>query len=125
MKEKQELVHELIGAVEKNGLAVVLVAAFGRRVSISIPYSEKAVKVEIDTLDLSVRAINSLKRSGIFTLGGVIDAVSNGELSRIRNLGKKTENEIKTKILLFAYEQLSFSEKTIFFYDLMEKNVLR
>lgn len=125
MREKQELANELIEAVERKGLKGVLVATFGRRVNISVPYSEQAFKVEVDTLDLSVRAINSLKRCGIFTLGEAANAVMNGELPQIRNLGKKTENEIKTRILEFAYEQLSSQEKKQFFFDLIEKNGLR
>ena len=125
MNEKEELVNELIEAVERKGLTVVLVATFGRRVSVIVPYSEQTFKVEVDALDLSVRAINSLKRCGIFTLGGVVDAVMNGELPRIRNLGEKTENEIKNRILEFAYEQLNSQEKKQFFFDLIEKNGLR
>ncbi len=125
MKEKQEAVNELIEAVEREGLAVTLADVFGRRVSVSVPYSEQAFRVELDALDLSVRAINSLKRCGIFTLGGAAEAIMNGALPKIRNLGKKTENEIKTGILEFAYGQLSLREKKQFFLDLIEKNGLR
>ena len=122
MMKKNEFVKELVTAADRHGVVVTLFAAFGGCVSLVIPYSEKAYEVEIDTLALSVRAVNSLKRAGLFTLGGVVDAVSRGELSRIRNLGKKTENEIKTKIMAFGYEQLTGVEKIQFFQDVIEKN---
>jgi DNA-directed RNA polymerase alpha subunit len=43
-------------------------------------------------------------------------------LIHIRNLGKKTFNEIQTKILVFGYERLTEKEKQQFFVDLVERN---
>lgn len=120
--KKEEMVKELVSSADKTGIVVTLVAAFGRSVHLILPYSEKAYEVSIDTLDFSVRATNSLKRAGLFTLGEVINAVAKGDLAKIRNLGKKTENEIKTKIMVFGYEQLTSSEKIQFFYNMIEKN---
>jgi DNA-directed RNA polymerase alpha subunit len=73
-------------------------------------------------MDFSVRANNALKREGLFTLGEIVDLIMGEGLMRIRNLGKKTENEIKTRLLAFGYAQLSDAEKRRFFYDLLEKN---
>ena len=56
------------------------------------------------------------------TLGEIVDLIMGEGLMRIRNLGKKTENEIKTRLLAFGYAQLSDAEKRRFFYDLLEKN---
>ena len=120
--KKEELVKELVSSADKAGVVVTLVTVFGRCVHMILPYSEKAYEVSIDTLEFSVRALNSLKRAGLFTLGEVIDAVARGDLAKIRNLGKKTENEIKTKIMVFGYEQFTFPEKTQFFYNIIEKN---
>lgn len=63
-----------------------------------------------------------MKRVGVFTIGEVIDLIANDGLLRIRNLGKKTQNEIKTRILAFGYEKLTESEKKRFFYDVVDKN---
>ena len=120
--KKEEFVKELISSADQNGGVITLVAVFGRCVHLVMPYSNRVYEIEIDTLDFSVRAINSLKRSGLFTLGEVIDAVANNALTQIRNLGKRTENEIKTKIMVFGYEQLTLAEKTQFFYNIIEKN---
>ena len=123
--KKEEMVKELVASADQYGIIVTLVGAFGRCVHMILPYSEKAYEVSIDTLDFSVRAVNSLKRAGLFTLGEVIDAVAKGDLAKIRNLGKKTENEIKTKIMVYGYEQLTPSEKTQFFCNIIEKNTAK
>ena len=87
-----------------------------------IPYSECVYALDIDELDFSARANNALKRAGLFTLGSVTEAVADGKLLRIRNLGKKTENEIKTKLLAFCYACLTPTEKAQFFAELLERN---
>ena len=69
-----------------------------------------------------LRAMNSLKRAGLFTVGEVVDAIISEELSKIRNLGRKTDNEIRTRILAFGYEKLTENEKKTFLYDMLERN---
>ncbi len=49
----------------------------------------------IEQLDLSVRSYNCLKRAGLCTIG---DVMAYGDLSKIRNLGRKCVEEIKAKI---------------------------
>jgi DNA-directed RNA polymerase alpha subunit len=63
-----------------------------------------------------------MKRAGIFTIGEVIDLIASEDLTRIRNLGKKTVNEIKTRILLFGYDKLTENEKKRFFYEVVARN---
>lgn len=121
---KEEVVKELLAAAEKIGVVTTLYEVFGGKVSMSIPFSRRACETSIDDMDFSVRANNSMKRAGVFKLGDIIDIISSEDLIKIRNLGKKTENEIKTKIMAFGYEQLTPAEKQQFFYDLIEKNVI-
>jgi DNA-directed RNA polymerase subunit alpha len=52
---------------------------------------------KIDVLDLSVRASNCLKRANIYTLGDLIERTED-DLSKIRNLGKKSVDEIIEKL---------------------------
>ena len=56
------------------------------------------------------------------TVGDVIDAIADERLLQVRNLGRKSYNEIKTRILKFGYDQLTEKEKLAFFVDLLEKN---
>ena len=59
--------------------------------------SVKMLETSIDDLDLSVRAYNCLKRAGILTLYDLIDK-SETEMSKIRNLGKKSLKEVIDKV---------------------------
>lgn len=80
--------------------------------------------MSIDDIDFSPRANNSLKRAGVFTIGEIIDLIANDGLLQIRNLGKKTQNEIKTRILVCGYERLTENERKHFFYDIVDKNCI-
>lgn len=120
--KKDEIVEVLMQSAEENGFLETIHVVFGGRVRVSIAYSKKSSNTEIDVMDFSVRANNALKREGLFTLGEIVDLIMGEGLMRIRNLGKKTENEIKTRLLAFGYAQLSDPEKRRFFYDLLEKN---
>lgn len=121
--KRDEIVNELVKSAEQNGVVATLYAAFGKRVKMSIPFSLKATETSIDNLYFSVRANNAMKRAGIFTVGEIIDIIASGDLTRIRNLGKKTENEIKTRIMAFGYEHLTESEKKRFFYNIVDMNI--
>ena len=123
MQRKQgEVVNELLKSANENGLIITLYGVFGKRVKVSIPFSQKACDTSIDELDFSARASNALKRAGIFTIGQAIDLIAGEELLRIRNLGVKTQNEIKTRILVFGYERLSENERKRFFNDVIGEN---
>lgn len=120
--KKDEVVIELYGSAKENGLIPTLYGVFGKNVKVTVPFSQKACDAQIDVIEFSVRAMNALKRAGLFTIGDVIESISREELSKIRNLGKKTVNEIQTHILAFGYEKLTENEKRCFFYDLLENN---
>lgn len=57
---------------------------------------EKLLETTIDTLDLSVRAYNCLKRAGISNLRDLTDKTES-EMMKIRNLGKKSLKEVIDK----------------------------
>ncbi len=63
------------------------------------PQEEKhsLTSLGIDELDLSVRSFNSLKRAGIHTVGDLIERDEESML-RIRNLGRKSLEEIHKKL---------------------------
>ena len=116
---KAKELHKLISNI---GLVEVLYKVFGKNLAVSIPFTKNACNTSVDELDFSVRASNSLKRAGVFTVGDIIDlAMSGNGLTNIRNLGKKTENEIKTKLLAFGYSRLTENEQVSFLYDLINK----
>ena len=122
---QNEIVNELLKSANENGLIITLSEVFGKNIKISVPFSQRACETSIDELDFSVRASNAMKRAGIFTIGEVIDLIASEDLTRIRNLGKKTVNEIKTRILLFGYDKLTEQEKKRFFYEVTTKNCMK
>ncbi len=60
------------------------------------PTSKKS-DTKIEQLDLSVRLFNSLKRSGITTVGELMK-LSEEEVMRLRSLGRKSFKELKDKL---------------------------
>ena len=51
----------------------------------------------IEDLDLSVRSFNCLKRAGITTVADLVEK-SEEEMMRVRNLGRKSLDEVKKKL---------------------------
>jgi DNA-directed RNA polymerase subunit alpha len=54
----------------------------------------------IENLDLSVRVFNSLKRTGVTTVGDVVELLGKGEeaVMSIRNFGEKSLDELRDKM---------------------------
>jgi DNA-directed RNA polymerase subunit alpha len=62
----------------------------------------KLFEKTIEELDLSVRSYNCLKKSNINTFGDIIGKTEE-EIMSIKNLGKKSLEEIKDKVNEFGY----------------------
>lgn len=60
------------------------------------PINEK-LEMSIDKLDLTVRLYNSLKRSGIYTVGQIVEQTEE-DIMRLRSLGRKSFKELKEKL---------------------------
>lgn len=59
----------------------------------------------VEALDLSVRVFNSLKRTGITTVGDVLDLLDKGDTAvmSIRNFGEKSLDELRQKMIEKGY----------------------
>lgn len=64
---------------------------------------EKALEMTIEELDLSVRAFNCLKRAGVNTVGDLVNK-SPEEMMKVRNLGKKSLEEVITKLQSLGFD---------------------
>lgn len=62
--------------------------------------SSENADMPIENLDLSVRVFNSLKRTGVTTVGDVIELLGKGEeaVMSIRNFGEKSLDELREKM---------------------------
>ncbi len=70
---------------------------------------EKILEMTIEELDLSVRSFNCLKRAGINTVEDLISK-SEEEMMKVRNLGKKSFDEVKEKLNSLGFELSSEEE---------------
>jgi DNA-directed RNA polymerase subunit alpha len=62
--------------------------------------TSEMIETPIENLDLSVRVFNSLKRTGITTVGEVLELLEKGEeaVMSIRNFGEKSLDELRLKM---------------------------
>jgi DNA-directed RNA polymerase subunit alpha len=62
--------------------------------------TSEMIETPIENLDLSVRVFNSLKRTGITTVGEVLELLDKGEeaVMSIRNFGEKSLDELRLKM---------------------------
>lgn len=62
--------------------------------------TSEAAETPIENLDLSVRVFNSLKRTGITTVGDVLELLEKGDeaVMSIRNFGEKSLEELRQKM---------------------------
>ena len=114
--------QKMMELINDRGLIQAIHDVYKANIHIEIGFSSAACETSIDDINFSVRSQNALKRAGLFTVRNVIEAISNDELLRIRNLGKKSLTEIKTRILAFGYDQLSAAGKAEFIRDLINRN---
>jgi len=84
-----------IAGVSEETLAI----AMEKEVSGSRLSSEVA-ETPVEALDLSVRVFNSLKRTGITTVGDVLELLEKGDqaVMSIRNFGEKSLDELRQKM---------------------------
>ena len=122
--DKLKVVEELYKASEIYGLPETLDKVFGKNISVRIGFSKIDCDKKIEEIEFSVRAINSLKRTGVFTIGEVIDAIAQDKIMQIKNLGAKTRNEIKTRLLVLGYENSTEAEKKQFLLDVIDRNLV-
>lgn len=62
---------------------------------------DKILEASIDELDLSVRSYNCLKRAGINTIGELTNRTPE-DMMKVRNLGKKSLEEVEQKLANFG-----------------------
>ena len=64
---------------------------------------EKVLEMTIEELDMSVRSFNCLKRAGIDTVEDLINRTEE-EMMKVRNLGKKSLEEVILKLQSLGLE---------------------
>ena len=70
---------------------------------------EKVLEMTIEELDLSVRSFNCLKRAGINTVEDLTNKTED-DMMKVRNLGKKSLDEVINKLHSFGLDLRSEDE---------------
>jgi len=76
--------------------------------------NSEAAEMPIENLDLTVRVFNSLKRTGITSVGDVLELLDKGEeaILAIRNFGEKSLIELKEKMAEKGFLEMEEEEET-------------
>ncbi len=84
-----------------SGLSEELLIVPIEQVEPATTINSEAAEMPIENLDLTVRVFNSLKRSGITTVGNVLEILSKGDdaILSIRNFGDKSLVELREKMI--------------------------
>jgi DNA-directed RNA polymerase subunit alpha len=87
-------IRHLAGVSEETLTTVTEIEEEGSRLT------SEMIETPIENLDLSVRVFNSLKRTGITTVGEVIELLEKGDeaVMSIRNFGEKSLDELRQKM---------------------------
>ena len=82
------------------GLSEESLAAISEEAEEGSRLTSEMIETPIENLDLSVRVFNSLKRTGITTVGEVLELLEKGDeaVMSIRNFGEKSLEELRQKM---------------------------
>lgn len=82
------------------GISEETLAAITEEASEEDHLTSEMIETPIENLDLSVRVFNSLKRTGITTVGEVLELLEKGDeaVMSIRNFGEKSLDELRQKM---------------------------
>ncbi len=82
------------------GISEELLKLIDERTEEGSRLTSEMIETPIENLDLSVRVFNSLKRTGITTVGEVLELLEKGDeaVMSIRNFGEKSLDELRQKM---------------------------
>jgi DNA-directed RNA polymerase subunit alpha len=91
------------------GLPIEEIEEEGKFTEIQDPGNSKVLEMTIEDLDLSVRSYNCLKRAGINTVAELAQK-SEEDMMKVRNLGRKSLEEVKKKLQELDLALVEFEE---------------
>ena len=100
VSQSADIMREELGIFAQLGKPEPAVVEHGVGRGVALPPDK--YNTPIEDLNLSVRAYNCLKRSGLMTVGQVLEK-SEEELLTLRNFGQKSYDELKAKLIEFGF----------------------
>lgn len=102
--DSSKLLMNQLGIISGTGEDLLVKPAV--QVEVETPFvSKDVIETQIEALDLTVRVFNALKRTGITTVGDVLELLDKGEsaMLSIRNFGDKSLTELKAAMVEKGY----------------------
>ena len=100
-----------------------------KMIHFNVSLTKAEMAEDISALDLSVRAYNCLRRSGYTTIGSLVmsiaekdDATSKQQLLKMRNLGRKTAEEMLLMLMCYEFKILPEKEKGRYVREIVALN---
>ena len=110
--------------LEDNGILEVNRVNNGRGLRFPIYMTERMRNTDLDTLELSVRASNCLKRAGMHTIGDLCERIhSSSDLRTIRNCGSTSVAEIMDKLFRFNFESIPIDKRGEYIVEVIKANL--
>ena len=100
VSQSADVLREELGIFSRLGKPEPPVVEHGVGRGLALPADQ--ANTPIEDLGLSVRAYNCLKRSGLMTVGAVLEK-SEDELLALRNFGRKSYDELKARLIELEY----------------------
>jgi DNA-directed RNA polymerase subunit alpha len=102
ISQSSDILRDELRIFSQLGKPEPMVVEHGVGRGVALPADKASTPIE--DLNLSVRAYNCLKRSGLMTVGQVLEK-SEDELLTLRNFGQKSYDELKAKLIEFGFLQ--------------------
>ena len=123
MKESKKTLINMVNHLLKGTTIEEIKKKLGGLLKYPIYMSKEFMETDVTELDLSPRSYNCLKRAGFDRVGILVDNMEGREdLLKIRNLGKKSADEIMTHIFLFQFSLLSSERQRTYLQRVEELN---
>lgn len=102
--DSSQILIQQLGTISGTSEEMLVKPAAQAEVEVSL-VSKDVIETPIEALDLTVRVFNALKRTGITTVGDVLELLDKGEsaMLSIRNFGDKSLTELKEAMIIKGY----------------------
>ena len=104
-------------------------AGHRKMIYFNISLTKEQMEESISVLDMSVRANNCLMRAGFRTIGSLVTAIaakedvsSKQQLLKLRNLGRKTAEEMLLMLMCYQFKILPEHEKRRYVREIVAMN---
>ncbi len=101
---------------------VLAIVSVNGEVCYPFTHTESIRKESVNVLPLDTRSSNGLKRNSINTIGELLDNIDNGNLFKIRSMGKKSINRILYELCAYQYKRLTKEKQNDFLMQIIKLN---